>query len=116
MCFSHTFRFGNQVGLSPRFSRSISSTLSDVPKTGNLKPVFRAPVGSFFSCSGVSGTGPSHKSVRMLSSEIFLVITFLSSGGVVERSDRVDFVGGVPRPLPMSSWKIGILEPFQTLL
>jgi hypothetical protein len=104
-----TFRFGSQVGLSPFFSLSISSTLSDVPCIGNLKLDSTARAGTSLSSSGLSRTGPSHKSVRMLSSETLLVITF-SSGGVVESGIMVGFVGGVPRAPPRSSWKIGMLE------
>jgi hypothetical protein len=109
-----TFRFGSQVGLSPLFSRSISSTLSDVPCIGNLKLDSNARVGIILSSSGLSRTGPSHNSVRILSSETLLVITF-SSGGVVEREIIAGFVGGVPRPPPRSSWKIGMLERFHKL-
>jgi hypothetical protein len=51
----------------------------------------------------------------MLSSEAFLVITF-SSRGDVESGVIVGFAGGIARPAPRSSWKMGILEPFQMLL
>jgi hypothetical protein len=51
----------------------------------------------------------------MLSSEAFLVITF-PSRGEFESGDMAGFAGGVPRPAPRSSWKMGILEPFQMLL
>ncbi len=104
-----TFRFGSQVGLSPLFNLSISSTLSDVPCIGNLRLDSTARAGIFLSSSGLSRRGPSHKSVRMLSSETLLVITF-SSGGVVENAIMVGFVGGVPRAPPRSSWKIGMVE------
>jgi hypothetical protein len=74
-----------------------------------LKLDSKALIGIFLSSSGLSRTGPSHNSVRILSSETRLVITF-SSGGVVERGIIAGFVGGVPRPPPRSSWKIGMLE------
>jgi hypothetical protein len=109
-----TFRFGSQVGLSPLFSLSISSTLSDVPCIGNLKLDSKARAGISFSSSGLSKTGPSHSSVRILSSETLLVITF-SSGGVVESGIVAGFVGAIPRPPPRSSWKIGIVERLQEL-
>jgi hypothetical protein len=109
-----TFRFGSQVGLSPLFSLSISSTLSDVPCIGNLKLDSTTRAGISLSSSGLSRTGPSHKSVRMLSSETLLVITF-SLGGVVESGIIAGLVGGVPRPPPRSSWKIGMLERFHML-
>ena len=104
-----TFRFGSQVGLSPLFSLSISSTLSDVPCIGNVKLDSKERAGIMLSSSRLSRTGPSHNSVRMLSSDILLVITF-SSGGVVASGIIAGFVGGIPWPPPRSSWKIGMLE------
>lgn len=109
-----TFRFGSQVGLSPLFNLSISSTLSDVPCIGNLKLDSRAWAGLSLSSSGLSNTGPSHNSVRILSSETLLVITF-SSGGVVESGIMAGFAGEGPRPPPRSSWKIGMVERLQKL-
>jgi hypothetical protein len=97
-----TFRFGNQVGLSPFFSRSISSTLSDVPCTGNLKLDSVPSVGLALRSPGLSGIGPSHNSVRILSSDTFLTITF-PSGGDLETGEIEDFPGGVPRPPLRSS-------------
>jgi hypothetical protein len=82
---------------------------------GNLNEDSKPLVGRLGSSSGVSGTGPSHNSVRMLSSETFLIITF-SFRGDFESGDIVGFAGGIPRPAPRSSWKMGILEPFQMLL
>jgi len=110
-----TFRFGSHVGLSPLFSLSISSTLSDVPCIGNLKFDSKDLAGLLLSSSGMSGTGPSHNSVRILSSETLLVITF-SSGGVVERAVIAECDGGLPRSSPRSSWKIGMLERLHLLL
>jgi len=110
-----TFRFGSQVGLSPLFSLSISSILSEVPCIGRLKLDPTAGAGISLSSSGLSRTGPSHKSVRMLSSETLLVITF-SSSSVFESGIMLGFVGGVPRASPRSSWKIGMLERLPMLL
>lgn len=95
-------RFGNQVGDSPRFNLSISSTLSAVPDLGNLKLDARPAVANGLSSSGLSGTGPSHKSVLMLSSETFLSITFRPSG---DFDGRVTVVlsGVLLRRLPKSS-------------
>jgi hypothetical protein len=76
---------------------------------GNVKLGLELKGGLGFWSSGLSRRGPSHNSVLMLSSEIILLIAFLS-GGVVERGDIVGFVDDVPRPPPRSSWKIGILK------
>ncbi len=75
-----TFRFGNQVGLSPRFSRSMSSTLLEILLAEDLKFDVRLAVGNCLSSSRLSGTSPSQRSVRMLSSENLLSITFPPSG------------------------------------
>ena len=72
----------------------------------------RPAVANGLSSSGLSGTGPSHKSVLMLSSETFLSITFPPSGDLDGRVTVV--LGGVLlRRLPKSSWKMGILKAVQ---
>lgn len=75
-----TFRFGNHAAFCPLFSRSISLTRSDVPSIGNAKPEVGFQAGAPLLSSGLSGSGPSHNSVRILSSDSFLAILFRSSG------------------------------------
>lgn len=92
----------------------MSSPLSDVPLTGNLKVSSSNPLDSNPLLGGLSSKGPSHNSVLILSSETFLLITSPVSGdlGIVD-VDMVCFVGGVPRPPPpRSSWKMGIVGAF----
>jgi hypothetical protein len=94
-----TCRLGIQVGLSPRFNRSINSALSEVTVDA--------------SCSGVeglglSGIGPSHSSVRMLSSESFLErIGSIGIGWECSISGTSSW--------SRSSWKIGMAEKEQLL-
>jgi len=59
-----TWRLGTQVGLSPLLSRSISSARSE--------HVVAVTCSGVLGLDGLSGTGPSQSSVRMLSSESFL--------------------------------------------
>jgi hypothetical protein len=105
-----TFLFGSQLVFSPRLSLSISSALSDVPRTGNLKLESSSLVGRFLSCSKLSETGPSHKSVRMLSSDAFLLSSFPLSTGELGSEGIVGARGGDPLWVDKSSWKIGIFE------
>lgn len=106
-------RFGSQVGLSPRFSLSISSTRSDVPKPGvqGLDPT--SLIGRAWPSSRLSGRSPSHRSVLILSSEAFLASETTFTGEVECRV--AGFVGGVSWPPAKSSWKMGILELWKSL-
>lgn len=108
----HTFRFDSQVGLSPLFSLSMSSFRSDVPWKAKAKVVSDVWLESLIGSSGVSNTGPSHSSVRMLSSDNFLPMG-IPSIGVVGRGGLAGWVGGGPGVAPSSSsWKIGMITSF----
>ena len=93
--------FGDHIGLSPLFNLSISSCLSETQSevSWELAPVSSSAVGA--ASSGVSGTGPSQRSVRMLSSEVSLLNSlYLGPGNV-----NVGRLGGEDATWPSWSWK-----------
>jgi hypothetical protein len=102
----HTWRLGIHVGLSPLFKRSMSSARSETAcETDSL---------GVRGLGGLSGTGPSHSSVRMLSSESRRASHLPVPGGVwigigaesrYCESESVDFLGPIP-----SSRNMGILR------
>lgn len=90
-----TCLLGTQVGLSPRFSLSISSALSDILVSSSL-------FGIAGRVSGLSGIGPSHSSSRRLSSEKRRLLD--PAGSILRDPDGLD-AGGT---CSISSWKMGI--------
>lgn len=84
----------------------MSSSRSDVSWPGNSKSVFVSAEMEGSRYPGLSRRGPSHNSVRMLSSDSFLTSTFLLCG----EFEVVGIGGGDRWPPPASSWKTGIPE------
>jgi hypothetical protein len=104
----HTWRLGTQVGLSPRFNLSMSSALSETAReTASL---------GVTGLGGLSGMGPSHRSVRMLSSERRRVVNHLPSPGGVWMGIGAESGYCEPesreflRPISSSSRNMGILR------